>query len=186
MVYRQDTRAVADGGDAAPTEPGLAEFLSNALAIARRQFRPLLIFTALGVAAGILYLMLTPKTFVAEAEILFDRSMRPGVSERTVIADTPFDASFFESQVKILQSDRLALAVVRKLHLTQHPEFSQSGGFFDSLSYYLSRALGRGEPTEAELEQRAAGAFVQKVEAKRSGVTFFIEIRIPVERGDAR
>ncbi|MCI0599288.1 MAG: AAA family ATPase [Beijerinckiaceae bacterium] len=156
----------------------MGDLITAALGLIRRQFLVIILFALIGTTCGIIYLRITPPVYTAKAEILIDRGNRPVVQELSVLADPPFDTSFFESQVKILESAGIALSVVKTLDLTKDPEFvGPGGGLAGSIADYFSRFFQPESPSsESELEQRAAGAFLQRIEAKRIGLTFFIEI----------
>ena len=178
MLQGQNLPSMPDNQRSLPAEPGLGEFITAAFGIIRRQLLFIIFFALIGTMCGIIYLLITPRIYTAQAEILFDRGSRPVVQQQSILADAPFDASFFESQIKILQSERIALSVIKKLDLMKDPEFVGSGGgLVGSIVNYFSRFSPPEFPkSETELEQRAVGEFLQKIEAKRIGVTFFIEI----------
>ena len=48
--------------------------------------------------------------------------------QQSMINDLPVDTSTVESQVEILKSDTVALAVIKKLNLSDDPEFVGPGG----------------------------------------------------------
>lgn len=174
----QNLPSMADNNPTLPAEPGLGESINAAYGILRRQFFVIIVFALIGTMSGIIYLWITPPIYTAQAEILFDRSNRPIVQQQSVFEDARFDASFFENQIKFLQSDAIALSVIKKLELMKDPEFVGSGGgLFGSIADYLSRFFRPEFPkSESELEQQAVSVFLQKIEAKRVGATFFIEI----------
>lgn len=173
MLHREDTPAVVTALDGkGPPDPTAGDIVANLLGLAKRQYLAIALFAGAGLALGFLYLFLTPRVYVAKAELLVERGMRPTVTQQTVMAEAPFDASFFESQIKILESERLAREVVRKLELQKYAEFSAPSGPFGAFQSLLTR----GELSQSELEDRAVTVFLSRVTAKRVGVTFFIEI----------
>ena len=178
MLEVQNLPSMADSQRPLPAEPGLGESITAAFGLIRRQFLVIIFFALIGTMCGIIYLRITPPIYTAQAEILFDRGNRPVVQQESILADAPFDSSFFESQIKFLQSERIALLVIKKLDLMKDPEFVGSGGgLVGSIANYFSRFFRPEFPkSESELEQQAVGVFLLKIEAKRIGVTFFIEI----------
>ena len=70
-----------------------------------------------------LYLFIAPNRFTATAQLLTDtkRSDSPAAQYGLV------DAAVVDSQVETIKSEKIAIAVINKLHLAQDPEFSESG-----------------------------------------------------------
>lgn len=175
MLQVQNLQSLDDGERrGAPKQASLDDLIAAAFGIVRRQYRIVGLFALIGLVCGALYLLMTPRVYTAQAELLFDRGNRPVVSQQPVLIDTPFDASFFESQIKLIESDATALAVVKKLGLAKMPEFTSSGaGMFASI---MGIFRSSGPKSKGELEESAASALAQKITAKRIGITFFVEI----------
>src|SRR5579884_869556 len=176
----QNTSSMSENQPALSAEQGLGDAITSAYAIIRRQLLLIVSFALIGTICGVIYLKVAPPVYTAQAVIYFDRGNRPFVQStlQSTVEEAPFDISFFESQMRMLQSDAVALRVVRKLDLAKDPEFTQSSaGLAESLRNYLSSFFSTEVPkSESELEQRAADALVTKTDAKRIGATFFIEI----------
>src|SRR5579885_3098827 len=180
----QNTSSMSENQPALSAEQGLGDAITSAYAIIRRQLLLIVSFALIGTICGVIYLKVAPPVYTAQAVIYFDRGNRPFVQStlqsavQSTLEEAPFDISFFESQMRMLQSDAVALRVVRKLDLAKDPEFTQSSaGLAESLRNYLSSFFSTEVPkSESELEQRAADALVTKTDAKRIGATFFIEI----------
>jgi polysaccharide biosynthesis transport protein len=79
------------------------------------------VLVALGLAG--LYLIIAPNRFTATAQLLTDtkRSDSPAAQYGLV------DAAVVDSQVETIKSEKIAIAVINKLNLTQDPEFSENG-----------------------------------------------------------
>src|ERR1700738_2402566 len=97
--------------------------LLAALAFVRRHKTVILtcLLLALGLAA--LYIIIAPNRFTATAQLLTDtkRSDSPAAQYGLV------DAAVVDSQVETIKSEKIAIAVINKLHLTQDSEFSENG-----------------------------------------------------------
>lgn len=163
----------------APLIPiGDGDFGGWIVGVFRRQFIIIAVCSVLGLSCGLAYLFLTPRTYVAQTEILFERVGRPTISQQPVAMDSSFDTGFFESQLKILQSERIAQKVVERLDLENDPEFAGSGGGLLGKIYGLFSRSAQPESalTKADRVEAAAAAVAQKLDAKRIGITFIIEI----------
>jgi len=79
------------------------------------------VLVALGLAG--LYLIIAPNRYTATAQLLTDtkRSDSPAAQYGLV------DAAVVDSQIETIKSEKIAIAVINKLHLTQDPEFSENG-----------------------------------------------------------
>ena len=90
----------------------------------------------------------------------------------------PIDASTVESQVEILKSESIALAVIKKLRLTDDPEFIQSGGgLVGTLLDAIMSLFSSSEPSsEFTLSRQAVNAFESRLTVRRVGLTYVIVI----------
>lgn len=94
----------------------------------RRQYLVFLIVSACSVGLGLVYLLTTPARYTAHAMMLIDSSkLRVMQQQQVSFADTPLDTTQVETQVEVLKSDGIGLAVVREMRLTEDPEFVGSG-----------------------------------------------------------
>src|SRR5262249_39644324 len=89
------------------------------------------------------------------------------------------------SQVQILRSDGIALAVVKKLNLIEDPEFVASeGGLPRSIADFLSISLPPHPRTESQLTQQAVAAVLANLDIKRVGITYLIDISFRSRRAE--
>jgi succinoglycan biosynthesis transport protein ExoP len=97
--------------------------LTVGLAFVRRQKAVILacLLVALGLAG--LYLIIAPNRYTATAQLLTDtkRSDSPAAQYGLV------DAAVVDSQVETIKSEKIAIAVINKLRLTEDPEFADDG-----------------------------------------------------------
>src|ERR1700733_15127275 len=95
----------------------------------RRQFPIFIFVTACSLALGLVYLFTTPAKFTSHAMLLIDSSkLRVLQQQQAPVGDIPIDTSHVETQVEILKSENIGLAVIKDLKLTEDPEFVGSGG----------------------------------------------------------
>src|SRR5262249_397069 len=104
------------------------ELASTVLRILRRQYPILIVFLLFTISCGIVYLKFAPPSYAAQSRILIDRGRSPFVQQQSILAEVPVDAIQLDSQVQILRSDGIALAVAKKLNLDEDPEFTGSDG----------------------------------------------------------
>lgn len=148
-----------------------------ALDFIRRQY-PVIIFAAVATfALGIIYVFTTPAKYTATADLLIDTSQIRMFQQQSTYADVPMDASTVESQVEILKSDSIALAVIKKLNLASDPEFTGGGGLIGAFFSGITGLFGASEPTsETVSAHQAIGAFQGRLHVERVGLTYIIGI----------
>ncbi len=98
--------------------------------------------------------------------------------QQSILGDIPIDTAQVESQVEVLKSENIALAVIKNLHLTEDPEFVGSGGglLTTLVSFVFSPFESDQAASEFELTRRAVNAFESKLGIKRIGLTYVIQI----------
>lgn len=173
----------------------LAVPLGRVTSILRRHAL-IICLTFLAVVGGTVFVVKQlPKEFTATATILIE-PQRTQVSDLQAISSDPGDvASLMRTQIDILQSQSIALGVVRALHLTENPEFSPKGGGLLAtirslvsnpmhLLSWTTRPAGPPElPSVDAAEQMAAGILGQKLsfgnEARSSVLNVLVTTRDP-------
>ncbi|OAF02707.1 hypothetical protein AYJ54_25880 [Bradyrhizobium centrolobii] len=137
--------------------------------LVRRQYRVFVIVPTAALALGLLYLLVTPSQYTATATLLIDSStLRVLQNQLQPQGDVPLDTLQVGSQVEILASRKLGLAVVKDLHLADDPEFTGAGG------WSLFPRLGSDTPDERE--QRALDEFLARRTITRAEKTYALNI----------
>jgi polysaccharide biosynthesis transport protein len=160
-------------GDAATPAERLASFRS----FVRRQL-PIIVFVALLTnALGIVYVLTTPPSYTAQALMIIDTG-RPQMFQQQGSGEPVVDSGLVESQVEILKSEKISLAVIEKLHLAEDPEFVGRGsGLLRTLTGFISGFCGSSEPkSEVQLTRCAAEVFAGRLTVRRIGLTYVIQI----------
>jgi polysaccharide biosynthesis transport protein len=173
----QATRpAIIDNETAQDGSP--LELIAWALGVVRRQFL-VMIFIALPIISlAALYVLTAPPTYTAEATILIDPrkvQLFPG----STFAEGQADSPTLESQVELLKSERVGLAVVKKLGLSEDPEFiAAKSGFAGALAFASHLFALRSEPlSESEAVRAALGVLAKNLTVARTGVSYFITVK---------
>lgn len=162
--------------------------LERLLAIAVRQAKIVAICAAIGVLLGIIYLRTTPPMYSASTRILLDEGLNKIVDE---VSATPInmqtDAAIL-SQIEILKSTRLALAVVDKERLTENEQFMQPqpsmlrrivGTIRSVLGVFRSTSTGgtsEGGPDPDSLRNYAAYLLQRDLWVERVGRSYVINL----------
>ncbi|MBR0838996.1 polysaccharide biosynthesis tyrosine autokinase [Bradyrhizobium liaoningense] len=108
----------------------MSALIDQITGLARRQYRVFIIVPAMALAIGLLYLLVTPSQYTATTTLLIDSTtLRVLQNQLQPQGDVPLDTLQVGSQVEILASRKLGLAVVRDLHLADDPEFAGTGNW---------------------------------------------------------
>ncbi len=144
----------------------------------RRRSKLIYICVLVGLAAGNVYMWGAAPIYTAGATLILDMRNVHFAEQRPMVSDNPIDSAFVESQVEVIKSRTVDLAVIQKLGLTQKTEFTKStGGPLGDLFQSITKKLGRAEPlSDFELTERALRTFRNKLIVKRVGLSFIIEV----------
>ncbi len=170
-------RASLSGHDTPKVVGPLIEAIQDAIRIVRRQLPIVSVIILCSLALAILYLVNTPPRFTASGAMVIDTRKVQVLDKESVLGDAQIDAATVQTQVAMLQSDNIALAVIRKLHLIDDPEFvpppsQKSKGLFSFLFPQAPATI----PTNEEREQTALQNFHGGLSIAREGLTYVIDI----------
>jgi len=176
MLQKSQT---SDGVGYAPLDGvqsgGLHEMLTFAVGFLRRQYQVIAFATALALAAGIIYLRVTPPIFNASATVLIDR--QKSSFQQGLLTEAPVDSSAVESQLEVLRSKAIAAGVIKSLQLASDPEFVGTAGWFGRLLVLTKSDSGppdsqsSSDPTDAIID-----AFERRLTVGRVGISWVLEI----------
>jgi succinoglycan biosynthesis transport protein ExoP len=112
-----------------------------------REWRLIALITSLAVVVGLAYVTLAPRKYTAQADMIIDtKRIRFTQSELDTENRNIEDASV-ESEIETTRSERVAIAVVKQLHLTEDPEFV---GIGQGLRHRIFALFGLGSEPEPE------------------------------------
>lgn len=119
--------------------------LDRLIGVLMRQWRVLATCIGIGLALGIVYLALAPRSYFASSEILIDQNQQELVTDVTAQTSTVVLESEVLNQTEMLRSSRIARAVVDAEHLdTDHDFLNPPLSFTGRLIAPLKALLGRG------------------------------------------
>jgi len=187
MLQKSQT---SDGVSFAPLEGGesggLNELVTFAVGYLRRQYLVIAFATAFAVAAGIIYLRVTPPIFNATATVLIDRQKSAFVQQQGLLTDAPIDTAAVESQLEILRSKAIASGVIKNLQMASDPEFTGSGGGWLGSLFAISGSelspsdlRSTSDPSDAAIE-----AFERRLSVSRVGISWVLEITFSSNKPD--
>src|SRR5215469_5356662 len=130
--------------------PGNVVSLADVIDVLRRRWGTFLFAIALALTAGGFYMTVARPSYSATAQVLIDtkRSDAPGAQFAVV------DTAVVESQIETIKTDKIAVAVIKKLALDEDPEFIVPGRAMRFLAMVGLVQLDR--PTTEQGRLRAA------------------------------
>ena len=167
-------RATAD-------EPSAAELLAYVVGVARRQMSVVLLLAIFGAVVGAVFFLRAAPTYTATATLLVDTHKIDILQQQSTVSNELSIQSMgaMESQVELLRSNEVALAVIKKFRLWQDPRFVGNGkpGIATALVHkYFPIFSPEEPPSDAERMEQALKIFDKSLTANRIGVTYAIEI----------
>jgi capsular exopolysaccharide synthesis family protein len=187
--WSQRTNGTASISAFQPPLPTTDIGLSDLLAFLRRRMAIIAIVAASSVALGMLYVVTTPEEYSGTATLVIDPGKVQIFNRGDVSSAGDISNSAVETELQILQSMRVADAVIKKLQLTEDPEFMKGnpeafGTLWAALSAWTSApapvAAGPSQPRdEAAIERaqrRARGILAGSMKAQRIGLSYAINV----------
>jgi succinoglycan biosynthesis transport protein ExoP len=170
------SRNAASGhSDASETSAAISvsDLIEHLTGLARRQYQILLIGPAVAIAIGLIYLLVTPAQYTATTTLLIDGSaLRVLQNQSQPTGDIPLDTLQVGSQVEILASRKIALAVIKELNLADDPRFIEKGSGITSLFWRSSFDASSKE----DREQRALDELLARRGISRGERTYALYI----------
>ncbi|MFG1188893.1 MULTISPECIES: polysaccharide biosynthesis tyrosine autokinase [Xanthobacter] len=153
--------------------------LVNLLQVVRRQKWVIAIVAGALASLAALYCFVATPQYTASAELLIDTQQARGLEVMPQLTGV-MDSSGIDSQVQILQSERIAKAVIKELKLVEakKKEIEENGNsVFSSVAGFLLPFLVSNTPkSDYELERTQIIDFGKRLRVKRVGLSYVINI----------
>ena len=149
----------------------ISDLIDQATGFVRRQFPIFVFILACSLVLGLVYLFTAPPRYTAHAMLLIDSSrLRVLQQQQGPVGDIPLDTAQVETQVEILKSENIGLAVVKEMRLTEDPEVTKAGGGI--FGFFSSSEV----QSDDELTRKALRVFLQGRSISRVGRTYVLDI----------
>ncbi|WP_440637769.1 GNVR domain-containing protein [Bradyrhizobium sp. PUT101] len=131
--------------------------------VLRRQWPIIATCVGASLALVILYLASAQPMYTANARIMMDTRQAQVLDKDSNTSSALIDTGYVDSQVEIINSDDLILSVVRRLKLTEDPEFNGSSpGLLSIIIGKVMSPFRSGEPASQEHIEHAVVEQVQR------------------------
>ena len=167
----------------------MGDLVNFVLGFLRRQFLVIILAAALAAGIALVYLRITPPTYTAQVQILLANTKAQFVQQQSLLAEPAFDLSQIETQLQILKSRGIAVAVINELKLTEDPDFNRTGSPLTSLLKRL-RAMFSSRPENRQLDEPGQPpegvikAFQDRLSASRVTYSNVIEVSFSASTAD--
>jgi polysaccharide biosynthesis transport protein len=170
-------------GSRGPGYSGDGEFITqyDIRRFIKRYMKTILAATLLGIVLAALYVFNAVPLFTARTQIIIDPSLPQAMQQTQQDGLFAIDNAQVESQLEVLRSEKIAIAVINKLKLQDEPEFSGGDGFslmsLLSLPFRLLPSGALDSETGRFLKERATlGRYQSGLTVHRVGISYGIEI----------
>lgn len=153
------------------------ETLLAVRALIRRQFPVIALTVLVCVALATTYCMTAAKRYTATGALLIDsrKTQQPMQQQSSPMGvDQPLDSPTVDSQVEILKSEKVALAVIKDLDLIHDSEFVSNERTW--LSSVVDLLFSHEQSSDYSLTRQVLLRFQKQLTVKRRALTYVIEI----------
>jgi succinoglycan biosynthesis transport protein ExoP len=176
MLHVNKRPQLSDPEAQKPSRP-ILDAVTGSYRIIRRQLPIVIVVFLCCVALGLLYLFTASPKFTATGTMLLDTRKLQVMEQQSVLGELQVDAATVQTQVEVLKSENISLAVIRKLKLMEDPEFiGEGGGLLSTIIGFITGREDEPPPTEFELEKRALEKFEAQRTVTRLGLTYVMEV----------
>jgi len=143
-----------------------------------RQWRLIALVTGLGITLGAVYVALSPALYTAQADMIIDTKRVTWTQSEMSTDNRMVEDASVESEIETTRSEQVAIAVIRKLHLTEDPEFVGAGQGLKRRLFSLFKLTSgpAPEPSNEELTRRALGMVKANLRVTRLGRSYIEQI----------
>jgi exopolysaccharide transport family protein len=141
-----------------------------------REWRLIAAITAISIFLGIAYVVVAPNKYTARTDIIIDTKKIVWVQSEMTSENRGVDDAAVESEIETTKSEKVAGAVVRRLHLTEDPEFVGSGPGLVQRLISLFKWAPAEKPSEDDLMHSALTTLYANVRVTRLGRSYHEEI----------
>jgi polysaccharide biosynthesis transport protein len=172
-ITKRGARVSAEAGR--ESEPVFSRYAFSVL-----WYRRNMIFAAVGVTllVAALYLIFAPARYTAKTTMVLETKQSP-VVQNQVVVEPGVDTDAVETQVETIKSENVAAAVIRKLKLTEDPEFRVEG-IISALHEWFSTGAADTTDTTADSNDKtmrtAIGNFQKELLVTRIPHSYAVEI----------
>jgi succinoglycan biosynthesis transport protein ExoP len=143
-----------------------------------REWRLIALVTGFSIILGATYIAISPSRYTAQADMIIDTKRVTWTQSEMASDNRTLEDASVESEIETTKSEKVAETVIRRLHLTEDPEFVGAGPGLRRRIFSLFK-LTAGPEQEAssdELMQGVLGAVKENLRVTRLGRSYIEQI----------
>ena len=143
-----------------------------------RQWRVIALVTGLAIILGGVYVAISPSRYTAQVDMIIDTKKVTWTQTEMATDNRMVEDASVESEIETTKSERVALSVIRRLHLTEDPEFvGASRGLTRHIFSLFKLNVGtEQEPSKEELTRGVLATFKDNLRVTRLGRSYIEQI----------
>lgn len=143
-----------------------------------RQWRLIALVTCLAIVVGAAYVAISPFRYTAQADMIIDTKRVTWTQTEMASENRTVEDAQVESEMETTKSEKVALAVIRRLNLTEDPEFVGLGWGLRRRIFTFFKLTGgiEQEPSKDELKRRALSTLKANLRVTRLGRSYLQQI----------
>ena len=143
-----------------------------------REWRLIALVTGLSIVLGATYVAISPSTYTAQTDMIIDTKKVTWTQTEMASENRNVEDASVESEIETTKSEKVVQAVIRRLHLTEDPEFVGSGPGLRRrmFSFFKLTAGPEQEPSNDELMSRVLDAVKGNLRVTRLGRSYIEQI----------
>src|SRR6202048_1145885 len=143
-----------------------------------REWRLIALVTGLSIFLGAAYIAISPKRYTAQADMIIDTKKVTWTQNEMASENLPLEDASVESEIETTRSEKVATAVIDRLHLTEDPEFVGTGRGLTRhiLSLFKLNAEPEQGPSKDEVMRGVLATVESNLRVTRLGRSYIEQI----------
>src|SRR5882757_872818 len=142
-----------------------------------REWRLIALVTGFSIILGATYVAISPSRYTAQADMIIDTKRVTWTQSEMASDNRTLEDASVESEIETTKSEKVAETVIRRLHLTEDPEFVGAGPGLRRRIFSLFKLTGpEQEPSNDELMHSVLGIVKDNLRVTRLGRSYIEQI----------
>jgi polysaccharide biosynthesis transport protein len=142
-----------------------------------RQWRLIVLVTGLAIVVGAIYIAISPARYTAQADMIIDTKRVTWTQTEMASENRTVEDASVESEIETTKSEKVATAVINRLHLNEDPEFVGAGrGLLRHILSLFKLTGPTREPSNDEVMRGVLATVKDNLRVTRLGRSYIEQI----------